>query len=470
MSKEFIQEQIVKASLSNFANQTAEQAIIGKMILDHKAAEEYATELTESDFYFSHYGKIFRGIQAVLTKRQTVDLITVDEALSKLFPNDMNELPKAMVECSNAKIQFNVHGITDYIQIVKDLSTRRRAIYSFEELLLRLKDPSQEIADVLEKMRFESGKLTQTKHTWENIQDVLLATYEYLEKRQRGDIKSITTGVGVLDKLIGGFFGGELTVIGARPSVGKSAFGANIALSAARDGFRVNVVSCEMSDEQYGSRIISHEAWVDGMKLRTGDINDDDWDRISAAIGDAGELPIDFMFTVRTVEDLVKEVHRKVERKELDMLIVDYLQLLQTERRFNQESLRIGHISRTLKMLALECNIPIIALAQVNRDSDGRMPCLKDLKASGDIEQDADGVIFLHRPESANDSYVAKDDRKCFAEWQEKGVIYLCVGVAKQRNGSIGKANILFDPMFMNYIEIERYREAPGGKDNVDTV
>jgi len=459
LSQNFVQEQIVQASLANFAAQTAEQAVIGMMLLDSKLAEQFATELTESDFYYPEYGKVFRGIQATLTKQQTVDMITVDASLAKLFPND--KLAGTMVECAQSNIKFSVHKISDYVQIVKDLSIRRKAIYSVEELLIRLKDPTQDIADLLDKLSYETSKLTQSKHVWENIQDVLLATYEYLEKRQRGDIKSITTGIGALDRLIGGFFGGEFTVIGARPSVGKSAFGANIALSAANKGFRVAVVSCEMSDVQYGSRILSHEAWVDGMKMRTAELDGDDWDRIATALGTAGELPIDFMFTVRTVEDLVKECRKKVERKELDLLIVDYLQLMQTERKFNQENLRIGHISRTLKMLSLECNIPVIALAQVNRETDGSMPKLKDLKASGDIEQDTDGVIFLHRPGDSKDPFVRKEDKEHFVEYGEKGNVYLAVSVAKQRNGAIGWTNLIFEPDYMRYTEIMRGVEAP---------
>ena len=461
-NKEFVQAQIAEAGTSGFSSKAAEEAVIGKMLLDSGAAKANASKLTESDFYYTNYGKVFRGIQAVITKGLNVDLITVDTALNQLFPQDAIALSEVMVKCSQTKLTHAVHKIDDYIQIVKDLAARRKAIASFEGLVSELKDPTKDISEIIDKVRQEIGYITGVNHKWENIQDVLLATYEYLEKRQSGQIKSITTGLKKVDELIGGFYGGELTIIGARPSVGKSAFGANIALAAARNGFKVAVVSREMTDVQYGSRMIAHAAWLDGMKIRKGEINEDEWVKIADCIGDLGTLPIDFMFSVRTVEDLVTEVTQRVERKELDMLIVDYLQIMETRRQFRQENLRVGYISTTLKHLATDCNIPIIALAQVNRDSDGKMPQLKDLKASGDIEQDADGVIFLHRPSSAKDEYVHPDDREHFDELTSDDYVYICIGVAKQRQGAIGRACVRFDPSQMRYIEIIRDKEGRG--------
>lgn len=458
MAADYVQEQIVQAGAADFSSEAAEKAVIARMLARSTDAEVHAGELTEKDFYFPQYGKIYRAIQTVVTQRMHVDLITVDAALGKLFPGEAGTLAETMVGTAGM-IAATGRRIEDYIKIVKDLSTRRQSIRSFEGLVAQLRDPTRNIADIIDEMRAQSGQIVQSRHQWTTVQDVILATYEYLEKRQSGQIKSITTGIGNIDGLIGGFFGGELTVIGARPSVGKSAFGANIAMSAARKGFKVAVVSREMTDIQYGARMISHEAWVDGMKLRKGEINPDDWSRIAESMGDIGALPIEFLFSVRTVEDLAQEVQRKVERGELDMLIVDYLQLMETRRQFRQENLRVGYISTTLKHLATDCNIPVIALAQVNRDTDGQMPTLKSLKASGDIEQDADGVIFLHRPASASDNFIDRRDRDYFDSYTEKGLVYLCIGVAKQRQGAVGNACVLFDPAYMRYIEIDRTGE-----------
>lgn len=460
MANDFVQEQIIQASEADFSNKTAEETVIGRMLVHGEEAAQHAGELTESDFYFAQHGKLFRAIQAVVAQRMHVDLVTVDAAIGKLFPMEQPMLAETMVGTAKA-LTITGRRIDDYIKIVKDLSTRRKSIHSFEGVMAMLKDPSRDIDEILDHMRAETGKISTGKHAWENIQDVLLSTFDYLEKRQSGQIKSITTGIGNIDNLIGGFFGGELTIIGARPSVGKSAFGANIALAAANKGFRVAVVSCEMSDIQYGARILSREAWVDGMKIRKADLDPDDWSKIAECMGGLGALPIDFMFSVNTIEDLVVETQRKVERGELDMLVVDYLQLMQTRRRFDKDYLRVGYISASLKHLAMECNIPVIALAQVSRDTDGSMPTLKTLRDSGNIEQDADGVIFLHRPSHANDPFVDDRDRPYFDGYQQNGLTYLCIGVAKQRQGAIGKACVLFDPAFMRYIEIDRTGEPP---------
>ena len=460
MADNYVQEQIVQAGTADFSSKQAEQSTLCRLITHNDEAETYARDLKETDFYFPEHGKLFRAIQSVVAKQMRVDMITVDAALGELFPNEQAHLAEVMIDCAKLGLK-SFRNVEDYIRIVRDLSTRRQSIHAFEGLVAQLKDPTRNIADVFEQMRVESGQIVQSKHAWQNMQDVLLATYDYLEKRQSGGIKSITTGIGNIDNLIGGFFGGELTVVGARPSVGKSAFGANIAMAAARKGFKVAVISREMTDIQYGCRMLAHAAWVDGMKLRKGTIDTDEWARLAEGMGDIGALPIEFMFSVRTIEDLVREVQRKVERHELDMLIVDYLQLMETQRRFQQENLRVGYISTTLKHLATDCNIPVIALAQVNRDTDGQMPTLKSLKASGDIEQDADGVIFLHRPSHANDPYVDPRDREVFAQYEERGLTYLCIGVAKQRQGAVGKACVVFDPAYMRYIEIDRTGAQP---------
>lgn len=460
MAGDYVQEQIVQASSADFSSKQAEQSVLCRLLTSQAEATRYANDLQERDFYFAEHGKLFRAVQAVVAKRMSVDLVTVDAALGELYPGEQATLAERMIECAKLSLQ-SFRNVEDYIRIVKDLAARRRSIHSFEGLVAQLRDPTRNLMDILDQMRAESGQIVQNSYEWEDLQTVLLSTYDYLEKRQSGSITSITTGIGNIDALVGGFFGGELTVVGARPSVGKSAFGANIALAAARKGYKVAVVSREMTDIQYGARMLAHASWVDGMKLRKADLTDDEWAKLADGMSEIGNLPIEFMFNVRTVEDLAREVERKAERHEIDMLIVDYLQLLETNRRFQQENLRVGYISTTLKHLATDCRIPVIALAQVNRDSDGQMPTLKSLKASGDIEQDADGVIFLHRPSHSGDPYVDPRDKEYFEGYETRGLTYICIGVAKQRQGATGKACVLFDPSLMRYIEIDRTGNMP---------
>lgn len=454
---DFVRDEIERSGSANFRSEMAEQAVLARMLTDSRDAELHASELSEHDFTVPAYGKLFRAIQAVVAQQMNVDLVTVDTALAGLFPQEYGMLSDAMVNATEA-IGITGRRIDDYISIVRSLSARRRSISSFEGILAALKDPARDLTEVLEQARAESGEIQRGGHKWQTMQDVLLNAYDYLIARSQGRIRSITSGLDNVDQLVGGFFAGELTVIGARPAVGKSAFGANIALSAARQGFKAAIVSREMTDIQYGSRMLARESWVDGMNLRKAEISNDDWARIARSMNDLSTLPVDFMFNVRTVEELAAEVTRRVQRGELDLLVVDYLQLMETQARFNAEHLRVGFISTTLKHLATDCGIPIIALAQVNRDTDGQMPTLRNLKASGDIEQDADGVIFLHRPASANDPYIDPRDREFFEAYETQGLTYICIYVAKQRQGTTGKACVLFDAAHMQYLEIDRRR------------
>ena len=165
---------------------------------------------------------------------------------------------------------------------------------------------------------------------------------------------------------------------------------------------------------------------------------------------------INFIFNTRTVEDLRREVQKRVERKELDLLIVDYLQLMDTTAKYRDEHLRVGNVSKALKGMALDFNIPVVSLAQVNRDTDGSLPTLRNLKDSGNIEQDADGVIFLHRPTDSTDSSIDPRDKANFDLLRKKGYDYIVIAVAKQRQGTTGMASVLFDKAHMRYVIIDR--------------
>ena len=453
---DYVREQIEASAPSGFSSEKAEQGVICQLLSSNDKALLHAGELNQADFYDPERGKLLAAIQATVAKRQTVDLVTVDNTLGEMFPADHMALTNAMVGCVNA-MSLDFTSLDDYIEIVRSLARRRQSIVAFEGILRDLKDPTHDIGEIVDRARTQAADAMESRHAWMSMSDVLVSTYEFLEKRERGEVKGITTGLKAIDKMIGGFFPGELTVIGARPGVGKSAFGANVALEAARKGYRVAVVSREMTDIQYGQRVMSRGSLVDGMKLRKAELDGDDWIKIAEALTEMSALPVSFMFTVSAVEDLRSEVQKKALRGEIDMLVVDYLQLMQTRKQFrDRENLRIGYVCKALKAMAVDFNIPVIALAQVNRDSDGQMPTLKNLKDSGDIEQDADNIIFLHRPSSAGDSCVYPEDRLTFETYTALGYVYQCICVAKQRQGALGKICLLFDPGHMKYTEIDR--------------
>ena len=441
----YIQEQLEKSQDAGFTCVEAEENILRS-----------AMDLLPQDFSDPEYAKVYRAIQSLVAKQRQIDLVSLDAEMTVLYGDGWRS--DVLIDLTRQR-DYTVakwQDIKDHIQIVKALSTRRQAIANLEVLVESLRDPRKDIGETLAEIQDAADRVVTDEAEWVSMSDVLLKTFEYVEKRQKGEIKSITTGLGGLDSLIGGFFAEEMTIIAARPSVGKSAFGANIALAAARAGFKVGIVSCEMSAEGLGQRLLSHGSFVDGMKLRRADLDDEAWGRVADAMAEMSELPIEFLFDCSAVEDVVKTARRKARKGELDILIVDYLQFMETRRNFREERLRIGYISHNLKRLARRAHIPVIALAQVTRQGEGAMPTMKMLRESGDIEQDADGIIFLHRPDNPDDPSVYPPDRQGLKLWKDKGLTYLCIGIAKQRNGSIGQTCCLFDASLMHYIEIMR--------------
>lgn len=457
---EYVALELQKAAATSFASDEAEKSLLGCIVMNFKDCVGQFNELVEDDFYYDNHRVIFRAIKQAKAEQLEVDLITIDQMFEKIAPGEANRYTSDVIDCTRA-VAFT-WNVDSYLSVVKSLATRRRAIALMAKVQQQLSDPAQDINGIMDGMRTEAGDINIGKHSWITMQDVMLATYDHLEQRVKGNVVSITTGIKNVDSVIGGFFGGELTVIGARPAVGKSVFGMNVALAAAESGFKVGICSREMTDIQFGQRIISYESYLDGMKIRKADIEVEDWETIADGITKAARLPVEFLFTVRTVEDLRAEVQRKANRGEIDILIVDYLQLMTTAQRFKEDRLRVGYISKALKDIAVDFNIPVIALAQVKRYAGGaraKMPTLEDLKDSGSIEQDADGVIFLHNPYDEEDEYVDPRDKPYFRNYVEKGFTYLCLGIAKQRQGSTGKVCVLFDKRTMHYYAIERDRE-----------
>lgn len=445
------------AKNTGFACVEAEENILRRMILKQGVAEDVVTELTQHDFTNPEYGKLYNAIQSLVIKHQQVDMVSVDAAMTRIYGVG-GWRPETLVNVARTT-DFTISSwqdIKNLVGLVRELSVRRQAIAKLESLVGDLRNPTNDINGVLTEIGEAADGINTGDTTWKSIGDVMLDSYTYLERRQKGEIKSITSGLNCLDRIIGGFFAEELTIIAARPSVGKSAFGVNVALAAAQAGFKVGVVSCEMSSEGLGQRLLSHGAFVDGMQLRRADVDEEAWTKLAGAMSDMGELPIEFLFDCSAVEDVVTTVRKKVRRGEIDILVIDYLQFMETRKTFKEERHRIGYISHALKRLARRAHIPVIALAQVTRQGEGAMPTMKMLRESGDIEQDADGIIFLHRPTSMDDPSVNPMHRGGWSTWQDSGLTYISIGIAKQRNGSIGQTNVIFDAGLMRYIEIAK--------------
>ena len=439
---------------SAFDNEAAETALLGIVLSDPGKQPEIIPQLTEEDFYFPHCKRIFKALQAMYLEKKPIDVVSVDAALAEMYgPEDAGKLSLKAVEATTAPYTFWAVG--QYIDTVKSCALRRRLYLILNGAQKELEDSASDTGAVLEKVRQKLRDTATQKHTWESINDVLMQTFTALDKKQKGEEPAMLTGISGLDSTLAGFHPGEFTIVGARPGVGKSAFGAFVALNAANAGFKVGICSREMTAEQYGTRIIARGSSVDTRKLRTGELDADDWIQITEAVRLYSKANVSFIFTAKDIEDLRSEVQRKVDSGEMDMLVVDYIQLMRTKQKFEQNWLQIAYVSKMLKDMSTDFKISVIGLAQVGRASDGTMPTLAELRGSGDLEQDADNVIFLHRPSSEQDKYVHPAHRQMFSGLKDKGLQYIAVNVAKQRQGPLGVTPTIFNPSRMTYTMIQ---------------
>ena len=440
-----------------FYDLDAEMSVIGAMLQDPDALKLCGT-LSPDDFYNPQLRDIYRAVAALHARHDPVDLQTVDAQLTKDLGEHMTpDLTQLMVRTT--QVTPTSANARAYVDIVKEQSDRRALMRIGSEMQRMAQDRTADIAVTMDDARQAMRNLSRGVSDWVGVGGVLMDTYGALERRMAGQERPISSGIGPLDRVFYGFVPGELTVVGARPGVGKSAFAGSIAVNAAMHGAKVGIVSLEMSRIQYGQRLIASSSLVDSAKIRAANVEEPELARVVDAIGELSSLPIEFMFKCRTIERLSVAVQQRVDERHLDLLIIDYLQLLRSERKFKSDYERVTHISQALKEMSAVLEIPIIALAQLSRANMARAdkrPILSDLRDSGSIEQDADNVIFLHRPDSRNDMGVNDKDKNTFDGYVERGYHYLHISIEKQRQGQIGSGNLLFDPRYMRYTAIER--------------
>ena len=437
----------------NFTESTAETSVIGAILSDSRTHVQ-AQRLTPDDFVDKNNRAIFGAVQQLMAEKKPVDLVTVGERL-----NYDTELLQTMTDA--VRLTPITVNCSTYVDLVLDASVRRKSSQIGEALYRAMGNrdvPAMEsIADARAKLADISGS---TASGWMSSADVVMRTYTELEQRVAGGIKPVLSGISALDYLTGGFFPGEMTIIGAKPGVGKSVLGMMIAMNADKAGRKSGICSLEMLDTQYGQRLLSSASGVDGMKLRKAEgITDDDWVQLGEAASLLGRLPTAYTFDTRYIEDLALAVRNRIDRDGLDILVVDYLQLMRTHQRTENERLTIAAISWALKTLSTECRIPVIALAQLRRPGQGeanKMPTMRDLRESGNLEADADNIILMHEPENRDDPYVYKDDKTLFDAVKTNGGRYIALKVEKQRQGATGVVSVIFRPNRMEYQQIER--------------
>jgi len=429
----------------------AEQSVIGSMLLDKEVIPSVTEILKSVDFYREDHREIFEAIMDLFDKAEPIDLITISEQLKLRGTLDsiggleyLANIAASVPTTANAK---------HYAKIVEEKSILRHLISTSADIVSMGYEATEEVSYVLDRAEKNIFDILQKRNLrgMFPIKDVLVDTFSRLEElyNNKGFITGIPTGFTDLDFKTSGLQNSDLILVAARPAMGKSAFALNIAQHAAiHSKMPVAVFNLEMSKEQMVSRILCSEAMVDGQKMRTGQLEDGDWQKIARALGPLSEAPI---YIDDTPATSIMEIRAKCRRmkleKNLGLVVIDYLQLMQGRGKNENRQQEISEISRSLKILAKEINVPIITLAQLSRAPEQRAehrPMLSDLRESGAIEQDADIVMFLYR----DDYYNPDTDKKNIAE----------IIIAKHRNGSTGTVELVWLGQYTKFANLEKFK------------
>ena len=426
----------------------AEQAVIGSILTNPQSVAEAAEIINASDFYYAQNREIFAVAMDLFNENSAIDFVTVSNRLAQ---NDKLEAVGGVVYLRNAAANVpTTHHVGYYSEIIKEKSTLRMLIKSAESISQMAYDGADDSDNILqrsEQLIYDVAAGHETNDIVP-IKNVLMGSYQMLveNSQSQGGITGLNTGFDELNRRTGGFHGGELILIAGRPGMGKSSFAVNIAEHVAiHDNNTVAIFNLEMPKEQIVNRILCSQAMVNSIKIRTGDMNGDDWEKIGDVVNKVASAP---MYIDDTASINVAQIRAKCRRlkqtKNLSLVVIDYLQLMQSGKRSDNRQQEISEISRSLKILAKELNVPVIALSQLSRASESRSdkrPMLSDLRESGAIEQDADMVMFLYR----DDYYNKETEDKNLAE---------CI-VAKHRSGETGTFKLGWRGEFTKFQNLE---------------
>ena len=431
-------------------DEDAEQAVLGSMLTDNDAVMAAVEVLKEDAFYREDNKIIYQAILNLYSKSEPIDIITLKDELESMGKFEqvggfeyLASLPDKVPTTAN---------VQKYIKIVEEKSVLRNLIKTANEIIELGYNPTEDVEDIMDGAEKKIFDIMQSKNTksYTPIKDVLVESFTNLEKlyNQKQHVTGVPTQFYDLDDKTAGLHGSELILVAARPAMGKTAFALNIATNAAlRANVPVAIFSLEMSKDQLVNRMLCSEAMVDSNKVRTGKLDEEDWTKLAEAIGPLSEagVYIDDTPGISVMEIRTKCRKLKME-KNIGLVVIDYLQLISgSNKRNGSREQEISEISRSLKVLAKELNVPVIALSQLSRaveQRDDHRPMLSDLRESGAIEQDADIVMFLYRDDYYNKESAEKD----IAE----------VIIANQRGGSTGTVKLYWMGNYTKFVNIER--------------
>jgi replicative DNA helicase len=434
-------------------SQEAEKSTLGSLLIDKHAIIKIADLLQPDDFYYEQNSIIYRGILELFQKRSPIDLVTLANLLED--GNDLEKIGGRSYLAELTHVVITATHVLQYATIVKQKSTLRKLLKAGQTITGLGYEETKEIEELIEgaeKALFNvSQNFAQDKFV--HIKDVLAQTYEKISDLHDSDSKDkyrgLPTGFRSLDNILSGLQAADLVIIAGRPAMGKTSFGLNIAQNMAKAKKSIGVISLEMSKEQLVERLFCSLLSVDSWKLRTGKLSEEDFARIGTVMDELNSAKI---FIDDSVSGSISELRAKARRLQmehgLDMLMIDYLQLMSisgTGGNINNRVQEISEISRSLKTLARELKIPIIALSQLSRAVENRpskVPQLSDLRESGAIEQDADVVLMIYR----EDYYEEDTDRAGLTD----------IFVRKHRNGPVGRVELVFKKEQMRFYDVDR--------------
>ncbi len=427
----------------------AEQSVIGAMLMDRDAVTVASEMLTPDDFYEKQYGILFEAMLELYGENKPIDLITLQNRLrEKDVPPEISSLEYVRDMITTVPTSANIKY---YAEIVSEKALLRRLIQVSEGIASTCYAGKESVEEILETTEKQVFQVLQrgTEDDIVPIKDMVMEALNKIDaaSRSKGSVTGLATGFIDLDYKTSGFQPSDLILIAARPSMGKTALALNIAeYMAFRNNLTVGLFSLEMSRDQLINRLLSMESRVDSQQIRTGSLNDSDWSSLIEAAGTIGKsnLIIDDTPGISISELRSKCRRMKLDHK-VDIVMIDYLQLMQSSRPAESRQQEISDISRSLKEIARELQVPVVALSQLSRAPEARndkRPILSDLRESGAIEQDADVVMFLYR-----DDYYNHDSPK-------KDVAELII--AKQRNGPTGTVELAWLPRFTKFANMKK--------------
>ena len=423
----------------------AEQSVLGGLLLDNTAWEKIADLLVDADFYRADHRQIYRHISILIEDNKPADALTVAESLER--SGKLEEVGGQAYIGSLAVNTPSAANIRRYAEIVRERSIMRKLAEISSEITESVFNPlgrvAKDLLDHAEKLVFSIAEASaRGRQGFQEIPQLLTQVVERIDtlykSENRTGITGIATGFTDLDRMTSGMQPGDLIVVAGRPSMGKTALALNIAEHVALvEKMPVAIFSMEMSGPQLVMRMMGSVGRLDQQKMRNGDLNDDDWQKLTASVGRLSEAPVFIdesgMLNPTELRGRARRLHRQQGGPGLGLIVVDYLQLMETGNSTENRATEVAEISRSLKAVAKELNVPVMALSQLNRGLEQRTdkrPVMSDLRESGAIEQDADLILFIYRDEVYNPAS------------PDKGTAEIIIG--KQRNGPIGKVTLTF--------------------------